>query len=68
MYALLTLVGLALRQGSDLFVDLGLVSFLWNLVLLYPFNNILQGQVRDIFKAIRSQGSFKAKEAFMSCY
>ena len=34
------------------FVDEGFITFLWNLIILYPFNNILHVRIRRIFNAI----------------
>jgi len=52
MYALLHLFGLVLPDGYYSFVNEGIITFLWNLVVLYPYNNILHGFVRRIFLGI----------------
>lgn len=52
MYSLLVLFGLVLEDKISCFVDEGLVSFLWNLVLLYPYNDILHVLIKKIFLGI----------------
>jgi hypothetical protein len=52
MYSLLSLLGIALQEGIGGFVNEGLITFCWNLALLYPYNNILHVLIKTIFMGI----------------
>lgn len=68
MYSLLILLGLALQEGLSSFVNDGIISFFWNLVVLYPYNNILHVLIRKIFTGILGGTSGNAKECFLKSY
>ena len=65
MYSLLNLFGLVLQDGCSGFIDEGLVSFLWNLVVLYPYNNILHVVVKRIFMGILQGKEETVRECFL---
>lgn len=68
MYSLLILLGLALQEGLSSFVNDGIISFFWNLVVLYPYNNILHVLIRKIFTGILGGTNGSAKECFLKSY
>jgi hypothetical protein len=68
MYSMLTLLGLVLKDNYSNFINEGFVSFLWNLVLLYPYNNILHVLVRKIFLGILNCDNIEAKKCFLMNY
>ena len=57
-----------LKDNYCNFVDEGLINFLWNLVLLYPYNNILQGMVRSIFIGILNCNDVAVKKCLLMNY
>lgn len=68
MYALLHLFGLVLPDGLCSFVNEGIITFLWNLVVLYPYNNILHCFIRRIFIGILNSQENEVRKCFLSNY
>ena len=68
LYSLLDLVRVVMDEGLTSFVDESLLSFLWNLVLLYPYNNILHVTVLKIFSSILSSTWLNIVNLFLLSY
>ena len=68
MYPILNLLGLALQDNYSNFINEGLMSFLWNVVFLYPYNNILHVLVKNIFIGILGCKDIEAKKCFLLNY
>ena len=68
IYPILNLIGLVLQDNYTGFVNEGFINYLWNLVYLYPYNNILHGFVRRIFLGILNCNSVEVKKCFLMGY
>ena len=66
LYSLLGLVSEALQLGRGYFIDEAFLAFLWNLVLLYPYNNILQVTILKIFKSALADCGQQVRALFMA--
>lgn len=68
IYELLALVGLSIEEGQWSFLGSKLISNLWNLLVLYPYNNILQVSVLKIFINILQKGDEHIRNLFLNHY
>ena len=68
MYTILNLLALTIKDNYCNFIDEGLMNFLWNVVLLYPYNNILQVVVRKIFIGVLNCNNYDKKKCFLNNY
>jgi len=57
IYPLLQLISLSIESSIYEFISSELINNLWNLLVLYPYNNILQVSILQIFANILTKTS-----------